>query len=329
MPNRRAPRRLHPALAISVALGLHAAMLFGVRFEAVRGTMPREDEAAIEFSMLTEEAAAGTAQQLPPSEPAESPQAAPHSAARRAARIAALSPEATSDTAEAAPSDTGALPDGTDGVEGAEGTAPGKHIDLGLNDGVRRAALLEGWIEPVAKPKPPSDGGLSAGLAALDAQRGQSRSNPANHAAYEAARRFAPPQGMGIFDILTDDHGVVLSVQLASAPADEARWQRVAEELRTLLKDRRMRVAPGAKGLAARFRIETGDLAKNIADRFRASRGAALGQGVSHPSEQRNESTRASLEPGQLSPTLGITVAGGGGGGNDNIRIVLLSERPL
>src|SRR6185436_2995859 len=131
MPNRRAPRRLHPALAISVALGLHAAMLFGVRFEAVRGTMPREDEAAIEFSMLTEEAAAGTAQQLPPSEPAESPQAAPHSAARRAASVAALSPEPASDTAGAAPNDTGAAPpDGTDGIEGTEGAAPGKHIDL-------------------------------------------------------------------------------------------------------------------------------------------------------------------------------------------------------
>jgi len=119
-----------------------------------------------------------------------------------------------------------------------------------------------------------------------------------------------------------------VSVQLASAPADEARWQRVAEELRTLLKDRRMGVPPGAKGLAARFRIETGDLAKNIADRFRTPRGAALGQGQSHPSEQRNESTRASLEPGQLSPTLGITVAGGGGN-DSNIRIVLLSEQPL
>ena len=66
----------------------------------------------------------------------------------------------------------------------------------------------------------------------------------------------------------------------------------------------------------------------NIADRFRTPRGAALGQGQSHPSEQRNESTRASLEPGQLSPTLGITVAGGGGN-DSNIRIVLLSEQPL
>lgn len=306
-----------------MALGLHAAVLFGVRFEAVRGTAPREDEGAIEFSMLPEQAPAEAAEEMPPSEPAEPQRAAPRSAARAAARehVAAVSTEVAEDGAEATPDDTGA-------ANGAEGAVPGKHIDLGLNDGVRRAALLQGWIEPVAKPKPPNDGGLSAGLAALDAERGQSRSNPANHAAYEAARRFAPPQGMGIFDILTDDRGVVLSVSLASAPADEARWQRVAEELRVLLKDRRMRVPPGAKGLAARFRIETGDLAKNIADRFRAPRGAALGQGQSHPREQRPESTRASLEPGQLSPTLGVTIAGGGG--NDpNIRIVLLSEQPL
>jgi hypothetical protein len=326
MPTRRAPRRLHPALAISMALGLHAALLFGVRFQAARGTAPHEDQEAIEFSMLTEAPPVETAPEALPL-PAEARQPAASRGVRRATAresSAALSPESgTNDGAPSVSNDTGAAD------ESADGSAPAKHIDLGLNDGVRRAALAEGWIEPVAKPKPPSDGGLSAGLAALDAERGQSRSSAANHAAYEAARRFAPPQGMGIFDILTDDHGVVLSVHLANAPADEARWQRVAEELRTLLKDRRMRVPPGAKGLAARLRIETGDLAKNIADRFRQPRGAALGQGFSHPSEQRNESTRASLEPGQLSPTLGVTVAGGGGGNDPNIRIVLLSEQAL
>jgi hypothetical protein len=326
MPNRRAPRRLDPALAIAMALGLHAAVYFGVRFEAVREAPPPSNDAAIEFSMLAEEATEATAdQQLPQPVPAEPQRAESRAAARTTARgaIAATSP--ANEAAQTVPSDTdSAAIEGTDGAD----SAPGRHIDLGLNDGVRRAAMLEGWLEPVPKPKPPSDGGLSTGLAALDAERGQSRSNPANHAAYEAARRFAPPQGMGIFDLLTDDHGVVLSVSLASAPADEARWQRVAEELRTLLKDRRLRVPPGAKGLAARLRIETGELAKNIADRFRAPRGAALGQGQSHPREQRPESTRASLEPGQLSPTLGITVAGGGGNHPD-IRIVLLSERAL
>ena len=324
MPTRPAPRRLHPALAVSLALGLHAAVLLGVKFERRAATAPTVGEAAIEFSMLSEEAEGTAEQATPPSEPEAQP-AAPPGAARAMARPpgAALAPEAASEAAE---NDTGTAP--ADGSHSAPSAAPDKPIDLGLNDGVRRSALLEGWIQPVEQAKPASDGGLSAGLAALDAERGQSRSNAANHAAYEAARRFAPPQGMGIFDILTDDRGVVLSVNLASAPADEARWQRVAEELRTLLEDRRMRVPPGAKGLAARFRIETGDLAKDIADRFRTPRGAALGQGASHPREQRSESTRASLDPGQLTPTLGITLAGGGSG-DSSIRIVLLSERPL
>jgi hypothetical protein len=228
--------------------------------------------------------------------------------------------------AEAPQQAAGEAPAGS--TDGAPSAAPSKPIDLGLNGGVRRTALSEGWLEPVEREKPPSDGGLAAGLAALDAERGQSRSSAAHHAAYEAARRFAPPQGMGIFDISTDERGVVLSVSLTSAPADEARWQRVADELRTLLKDRRLRVPPGAKGLAARLRIETGDLAKNIAERFRKPRGAALGQGYSHPREQRPESTRASLDPGQLTPTLGVTIAGGGGN-EANIRIVLLSERAL
>jgi hypothetical protein len=200
-------------------------------------------------------------------------------------------------------------------------------IDLGLNDGVRRAALLGGWLEPIAQPEHTSDGGLLAGLAALDAERGQSRSNPANHAAFAAACRYAPATGMGIFDILTDEHGVVLSVTLASAPADEARWQRVGQELQQLLKERRLRVPPGAKGLAARLRIETGDLARDNADRSRTERGVALGQAPLHPRESHYESTRASLEPGQLSPSLGVTLAGGGS--SQRIRVVLLSERTL
>jgi len=116
-------------------------------------------------------------------------------------------------------------------------------------------------------------------------------------------------------------------VTLASAPAHEAEWQRVAQELQQLLKERRLRVPPGAKGLAARLRIETGELAKSITERFRSQRGPALGQAPDHPREMRAESTRSSLEPGQLSPTLGVTIAGGGS--NASIRVVLLDERPL
>ncbi|MEY2937098.1 MAG: hypothetical protein RL033_7847 [Pseudomonadota bacterium] len=207
------------------------------------------------------------------------------------------------------------------------GGTPPRVIDLGLNGGVQRAALSGGWLELPSRPTRPSDGGLRQGLAALDAVRGLSRSAPAHHAAYEAARRFAPAIGMGIFDLVADERGIVLSVTLASAPADEAKWLRVGQELAQLLKERRLRVPPGARGLAARLRIETGELAKEIARRFRAKRGAALGQAALHPREMRAESTRDSLEPGHLSPTLGVTIAGGGSG--PGIRVVLLDERPL
>jgi hypothetical protein len=191
---------------------------------------------------------------------------------------------------------------------------------------VRRAALLGHWLSLPPAPTRPSDGGLRQGLAALDAERGQSHSNAAHHAAHEAARRFAPPTGIGIFDVVADEHGIVLSVTLASAPADEAKWQQVGQELRRLLTDRRLRVAPGAKGLAARLRIETGELAKAISERLHSKRGAALGQGPVHPREMRAESTRDSLEPGHLSPTLGVTI---GGGSTQSIRVVLVEERPL
>jgi hypothetical protein len=199
-------------------------------------------------------------------------------------------------------------------------------IDLGLNDGVRRAALLGGWVELPAAPSRPSDGGLRQALTARDAERGLSRSSAATHAAYQAARRFAPRTGIGTFDITADEGGVVLSVTVASAPENELDWQRVREELHQLLKDRRLRVPPGARGLVARLRVETGELAKDQAERFRTERAPALGQVPSHPRELRAESTRNSLEPGQLSPTLGLTIAGGGSG---NIRVVLVDERAL
>jgi hypothetical protein len=192
---------------------------------------------------------------------------------------------------------------------------------------VRRAALLGGWLETPSTPKSPSDGGLSQGLAALDAERGLSRSSPAHHAAYQAARDFAPATGIGIFNVVADERGVVLSVSFAGTSSDETKWQRVGEELHQLLKDRRLRVPPGAKGLAARLRIETGVLAKDVTERFRPKRGTALGQAPIHPREVRDESTRKSLEPGQLSPTLGVTIAGGGS--NESIRVVLLDERLL
>src|SRR5690606_35565940 len=139
--------------------------------------------------------------------------------------------------------------------------APKKRpIDLGLNGGIQRAAALGGWLEPEPPRPAPSVGLLVEGLAQRDAERGLARSSAAIHAGYEAARRVAP-NGIALFDLRTDERGVVLSVTLPSAPSNEAGWERVAQELRELLQQRRLRVPPGAKGLAARLRIERGTLA--------------------------------------------------------------------
>jgi hypothetical protein len=331
MLNRLSARRLHPALALVLAFGLHAGLLVALgstRSQRV-GRAPREVDAAIELSLETEivePRRAGQGRAEATAAPA-GVSSVPSSSTAKSLRARARGARARVALESAGPREGDLVSQGEAEPADEAVAALGMHpIDLGLNGGVRRAAVLGGWVEPSAPPAA-SDGGLAAGLAALDAQRGQSRSNAANAASYEAARRFAPPNGMGIFDILTDERGVVLSVTLASAPADEARWQRVGQELDALLKERRFRVPPGAKGLAARLRIETGELARDLAERFRTQRGAALGQAPGGAREAHDESTRARLEPGQLSPTLGITVAGGGS--DQHIRVVLLSERAL
>jgi hypothetical protein len=168
---------------------------------------------------------------------------------------------------------------------------------------------------------------LVEGLAQLDAERGMSRSGAAVHAGYEAARRAAP-NGTAVFDLRTDERGLVLSVQLASTASNEAQWQRVAKELQELLKDRRLRVPAGAKGIATRLRIDRGPLAQTLDERDKAKRAAALGQRELHPRETRELSTRAHLDdPRQLSPTLGVSVAGGGDG--PRIQVAVLDERAL
>jgi hypothetical protein len=234
------------------------------------------------------------------------------------AGVPAASPEKEP---EAGASAAGAVPRASDGA------ARQRSIDLGLNGGIRRAAALGGWLEPEPPRPAPSVGLLVEGLAQLDAERGVSRSGAAIHAGYEAARRAAP-NGIALFDLRTDERGVVLSVTLASAPSEEARWQRVGQELQQLLRDRRLRVPAGAKGLATRLRIERGKLAQTLTERDKAKRGVALGQQELHSREPRDTSTRAHLDdPRQLSPTLGVSVAGAGEGAL--IRVAVLDEKAL
>jgi hypothetical protein len=310
---------LHPALAFLVALALHVAVGMGSSWmprPARPPTLSVDADVDLELS-FTDDAARASWPALEAATPAQvvSP--------TTSARVRRPRPYDTASGARSdpfSPLELGAA--GAAEGEASTSETPGSSsrskppgaIDLGLHGGVRRAALLGGWVDHPSPTPRPSDGGLRHRLLALDAERGLSRSAAAHPAAYEAARRFAPATGMATFEVIADERGIVLSVTLASAPSDEAQWQRVAQELHQRLKDRRLRVTPGAKGLAAHLRIETGELARDDAERFR-------------PREVRAESTRDSLEPGHLSPTLGVALAGGSG--RQTIRVVLLDEREL
>jgi hypothetical protein len=323
-------------LAVVLAAAFHVAFALALGSSASRRAAVQPTElVGIELS-LTEDAVRS---------PLEAPPAAaalPLAAARSALehRGAERSKGVrTSDRALAAASRAGVPAVGPENEPGAgtstasaalhasDGAAEQRSIEFGLNGGIRRAAVLGGWLEPDPPRPTPSVGLLVEGLAQLDAERGVSRSGAAIHAGYEAARRAAP-DGIALFDLRTDERGVVLSVTLASAPSEEARWQRVGQELQELLKDRRLRVPGGAKGLATRLRIERGQLAQTLSERDKAKRGAALGQQELHSREPREASTRAHLDdPRQLSPTLGVSVAGTGGGAL--IRVSVLDEKAL
>jgi hypothetical protein len=196
---------------------------------------------------------------------------------------------------------------------------------------LRRSRLREGEPaaparETAATRKKPSVGLLEEGLAALDAQRGTSRSSIAVSAGYQAAREHAPPQGVGVFEVRTDATGLVLSVSLLDAKSNQPSWRKVGESLAARLKGRRLRVPQGANGLATRLRIERGDLALELSERGRTERGVAIGEQPLHPREQRGES-KLGERKGQLTPTLGTQVAGASQA--HPTRIVLLSEVAL
>jgi hypothetical protein len=190
-----------------------------------------------------------------------------------------------------------------------------------------RMALQTGQFERPEAPPKPSVGLLTEGLAALDAAHGTSRSSAVVHAGYEAARELAPSEGLALFDVRADATGAVVSVALVSSGPDEQRWARVGARLRDLLSRRRIRVAPGTRGLLTRVRIEHGDVAKTRAELEQLlGRGPAMGQGAGPPRAIAEESTHGSFAPGQLTPTFQVYSSEQS---PRSLRVVVLSERPL
>jgi hypothetical protein len=96
--------------------------------------------------------------------------------------------------------------------------------------------------------------------------------------------------------------------------------------MRRTLRARRLRVAPGSRGLVARLRVQRGVHAEDVGEQWRTERGAALGQKPLSPKQALDESTQASERPGALQPALGGSL---GATSETPTTITLVSERVL
>jgi hypothetical protein len=334
---RRARTRERPLVALLAAAALHAA-LFGLsRF----GLSPHVLVPAVPLAAQVGqpiEVEIGSWTTLVDSPTTGGPQAAPSTQTvlegpglqRIAASVAVRQAPAAS---------TRELPV-TDGINGdggsevvrdtssAESVAPVRRIDIWRSSAADRAAMLGALDTAPLDALPsaqPSIGLLREGLAESDTLTGVSRSSAAVSAAYESARRDAPATGIAVFELQTDDTGLVQHVRLLSAGSDYESWRRMGEGLEALLGKRHLRVPLGSKGLLTRLRVERGELAVRLSERHRTKRKAALGQAPLHRKEESDESTRASLSPGRLSPSLGVVVSGAGEA--HPTRVVILTEQ--
>jgi hypothetical protein len=325
-------RRL--SLAFVVAVAAHAVVLGAMSsMKAWRSShleadvRPRSIEVGVELDVWEKRADAPQAESG--AEPSEATAPAPPIARRSDGDVRArssLEPNASraEPLGEPAPPPEGATT--APGPAEAPAPTPPRPIDLGLEGGVTRMALLSSRSERPEQPAP-SIGLLSEGLAALDAAHGVSRSGVAVQAGYEAAAQLAPSEGLALFDVRADASGAVVSVALVSTGPDDERWRKVGERMRDLLAARRLRVAPGTRGLLTRVRIERGELAKTKTELGRVlERGPALGQGSLPPRAIADESTHQSLSPGQLTP---VWQAYSSEKKARSLRVVVLSERAL
>jgi hypothetical protein len=175
-------------------------------------------------------------------------------------------------------------------------------------------------------PGSESVGRLVEGLAERDAKLGLAKSSVAVNSGYEAARRFAPAYGTAVFEVRADANGHVQSVVVLGGGTNEPAWRRMADHLAQLLSKRRLRLAPGARGLVTRLRIARGSLAEAPPAQRKTKRGVA----DPRPDDQRmqwNESTQAVMdEKARVSPTIGTNLLAG-----ETIptTVVVLSEREL
>lgn len=335
---RRALERERSLLALLAAAAAHAA-LFGLSPHVRAPAVPVVAELVrpIEVDISSWETFADSATTGAPRAAAKT------EAVREERSLARVVASVATKQARTASASELPIPDGIGGDDGdgaseadretpsEESAAPSHRIDIWRNGAAERVALLAALgAEPRDTPQPsvkPSIGLLREGLAESDTLTGASRSSAAVAAAYEVAQQHAPATGIAVFEVQTDSTGLVQHVRLLSAGSDDESWSRMGDGLKALLAQRNLRVPPGSKGLLTRLRVERGELAVSPSERHRTKRKAALGQAPLHPKEEWNESTRESLEPGHLSPSLGIVVSGASKA--QPTRVVILSEQSL
>lgn len=109
--------------------------------------------------------------------------------------------------------------------------------------------------------RPPADpyhsaGGLAAALDAHDRALGLGRGGPVAIEARRAAVTAGPETGRITLVVETDASGRVRSITPAGARPNAAAWRRVIAQLSAALREKRLRVPPGARGLRVTVRVE-------------------------------------------------------------------------
>ncbi len=109
-----------------------------------------------------------------------------------------------------------------------------------------------------AAPSPLSTtGGVSEGLSEHDMSLGLGSGGPVVSAAHAVpVEALVSIDGAGVFDVLTDPTGRVVSVNVANVTSDDLEWRQVARALMAKLAGRMLKVPRGARGVAVRVRVE-------------------------------------------------------------------------
>jgi len=238
------------ARALSLALALHAGVAVAGRWaRSPAVALPRVDEARWEVSVV----------ETPDPRPEHEPRAGSLGPGGTRSAVATSRPSSAAGrgpTARSTPGLEGAGP-----VESAASPspsasepapAPERPVDLGLGGIWARPALPDrpkgGWQTGAQ-----AAGGLGEGLEGLDRERGLGRGGVVATLARSAAIGSGPTEGEATFSVQADREGRVSSVTLVEGRGGS--WSEVTAALRRALGQKRLRVPPGANGLAVQVLV--------------------------------------------------------------------------